>query len=427
MASGDPLLVERETLEDGLGLTVQSPPAGSPSVAFTYVGPSGLAYDPTDREGLALLAAEIAVLAAGRLDRRALARRIDALGAILSSDASPECTEYTIWGPKDRWRELLGLLGDVVRRPRFDAADLEIARTQLLERQLREETQPDSRADRAFLQTLYPPEHPYYRTGLGTPESIGRIRRRDLAEFQRRHAVARSSHLVATAALARAELRRVVRSAFADGEDGPPPERPDLEAGSGPSRNEVRVAMPGRSQVELRIGARGVARSHPHYPALLLADEVLGGRGMLSRLFQHIRERRGLAYHSSSDLESMAWGGFWVARAGTGSERAEAVERLLREEFRAIRERPIGAGELDRIRESFIGSIQLTLERTSGVHDLAIETAYFGLPPDYFRTLPEELRRLRPAEIREAVASSIDPGSTVLVVAGPGSGASRSA
>ncbi len=419
MAEPSPLVVEREEIDDGLTLVRQAPPSGSPSVQFTYIGPGGTAYDPGDLAGLALLDAELAVLAAGPWDRRALARRLDSLGATLNSQPSPECAELSVWGPRDRWRELLEVLAEAVLRPRFDAKDLEIAKRQLVERQLREATQPDSRADTEFLEALFPSSHPYHRSGIGTRASVGRIRQADLRRFHGTHYVPGGAALVATSGAPAAALRDEVRRRFrGEWAHWQPVSRPDGSASPRRTVSDRRLAMPDRTQVEIRLGCSAPARSAPGYPALFLGDEVLGGRPLLGRLFQHVRERSGLAYHSSSELESMAWGGFWVARAGTGPERAAQVERLLREELAAIRERPVPTAELDRIRESSIGSIQLGLETTSRVHDVAVEVAYYGLPEDYYREWPARLRAVRPSEIQEAAASAIDPEATVLVTTG---------
>jgi len=197
------------------------------------------------------------------------------------------------------------------------------------------------------------------------------------------------------------------------------PEPPFLPAVGRPRSSARRVVMPGRAQVEFRVGVAALRRTDPLFPAAFLANEVLGGRPPLSRLFQKVREQHGLAYHASSDLEAMAWGGFWQAQAGTGPERADAVERLLRDEFAALVERPVPTAELDRIRTSSIGALQLDLETTQGVHDLAVDAAYYHLPGSFYREWPSTLRALTPAKLQEAAATYLLPSRLVTVRAGP--------
>ena len=162
-----------------------------------------------------------------------------------------------------------------------------------------------------------------------------------------------------------------------------------------------------------------MARSAPEYLGAFLANEVLGGRPLLSRLFQQVRESEGLAYHASSELEAMRWGGHWTAQAGTGPLRARRSIPILLAELERIRSEPIPSGELDAIRESAIGELPLSLETTNGAHDLAVESAYFDLAPDYFRRWPGLLRAVKPKEVRESAEVTFDGRLACTVVAGP--------
>jgi zinc protease len=415
----DPLVIAREPLEGGLTFVRQDPPTGAPSVSLTYIGPGGTAYDPKDREGTSLLVSDLAVVAAGSRDRRELARHLDHLGATLHSQPSPESLEVTAWGPADRWEALLDVLADAVFRPRFDASDIAQARRQLKERQLRELTQPGSRADVELLHLLFPPGHPYYRSGVGTRRSLSGIDRATLVRFHREHFVLDGASIIVTGAMPTDRLRSAVARRFASESTRRAPPMPDRPAPR-PARGAARtLVMPGRSQVEVRVGTATIGRRDARYPGQFLANEVLGGLGLLSRLFQRVREKAGLAYHASSDLDAMSWGGLWQAQAGTGPERTDRTTTLVVQEFRDILENPIPFAELDRIRKSAIGSIQLELETTAGVHDLAVDAAYFQLPETFYREWPAVLRRLTPRQVLDAVTGVVDPERLAIVSAGP--------
>ena len=177
--------------------------------------------------------------------------------------------------------------------------------------------------------------------------------------------------------------------------------------------------MPGRAQVELRLAGPSRQRSDPTFPAAFLANEVLGGRPLLSRLFQRVRETHGLAYHASSDLEAMRWGGYWKAQAGTGPERADRALALIGREVARLARTPVGPGELSTIRDSAIGEMPLALETTLGAHELAVDVAYHDLPDDWLRTWPTSLYRVGPEELRRAAREWMDPSTAVVVRAGP--------
>lgn len=414
----EPLRLEFGGEEGGLRVVRQTPPAGAASCSITYVGPAGWGFDPAGREGTARLVNQLLTSAAGRYGRVELARVLDRAGATLTHQSAPESGEVTIWGPASEWARLLALLSEVVLRPRFDPDDLSRARRQMRERQLRENGQPAYRVEREFLRALFPRGHPYAQTGFGTSASTDRISRTDLIRFHRSHYSSGEAAVVATAPARLATIERAVRSAFRGFPTVHPPALsfPRL---SSPKATEREIVLPGRSQVEVRIGGRSIGRTARQFPAAFLANEILGGRPMLSRLFQRVREGRGLAYHTSSGLESMRFGGYWFAQAGTGAERWREVVPLLREEARRLERSRVPSTELDTIRESAIGEIPLALESTAEAHELAVDVAYHRLPADYWVRWPEILRAVRPTDVREAAAAALDAATAVMIVAGP--------
>ncbi len=417
----DPLLFERLAPIDGLELVRQDPPPSAQSFAATYIGPAGWGFDRPGTEGTARLTSQLITSAAGPYDRVALARRLDRAGATLTSQCAPESAEVTVWGPADEERELLGILAEVVLRPRFASDDVERGLRQLHERQLREARQPGSRADRELMRSVFPRGHPYRETGLGDSRSFSRLDRRGIARFHHDHYSRTGGILVLTTPSPAAKVGRAARSLFRNFPTDRAPELNVPSVGSRPPA-ERRVPLPGRAQVEVRLGGTSIARDDPEYPAAFLANELLGGRPLLARLFQTVREKEGLAYHASSDLESMRYGGYWVAQAGTGPDRWKRVVQLLEREVRRLREETVPRRELDVLRESAIGELPLSLESTSEAHELAVEAAYYHLPPDHWKRWPDRLRAVRPREVQEAARRAFGEASSVTVVAGPISG-----
>jgi zinc protease len=115
----------------------------------------------------------------------------------------------------------------------------------------------------------------------------------------------------------------------------------------------------------------------------------------------------------------MRWGGSWVAAAGTGPERVDATLRLLRSEVQRIANEEVPRPELDQIRESLLGSLPLSLETTSGAHQLACDIAYHHLPDDFLHEWPRTLRALTPVAVRSAAAAALDGRRAATIVAGP--------
>jgi zinc protease len=414
----DPLTVEFGEGPAGLRIVRQDPPAGSVSFSATFVAPAGWARDPGGGEGTARIASQLVTSGAGTRDRLELARFLDRSGATLTPHVDPESAEVTLWGPSSDWEPLLGVLADAVLRPRFGEPDLQRVRRQLLERQMRELAQPASRAERELTHAIFPPGHPYRETGVGEPRTVRRIRSDRVRRFHAEHFVGPGSVLVYTGPASLEAVVHRTRRLFAPLTDKALPDLA-LPRVRRPSRSEIRVNLPGRSQVEIRLAGASIARADSRFAAAYLANEVLGGAAMLSRLFQRVRSLGGLAYHASSHIEAMRWGGYWSAQAGTGADRWKKVVPMLREEVRRIASAAIPKRELDVVRESRIGEMQLSLESTSDAHELAVDVGYYGLPADHWKRWPERLRALTPRDLLEAAGAALDPATAVTVLAGP--------
>jgi len=415
---GNPLRVEYGVELAGLQVVRQPSPAGAASFSATYVGPAGWGFDPHGREGTARLVNQLITSAAGRYNRVELARVLDRAGATLTHQCAPESGEVTIWGPASEWERLLELLADVVLRPRLEPSDLARARRQMHERQLRETSQPAYRAEREFLGAVFPAGHHYALTGLGTTTSLAKIGRPDLHRYHREHYTSGDAMLVVTGAARLKSVERAARRLF---DKFPTTRAPTLTVPRLRKRSptERTINLPGRSQVEVRIGGPSIARSDPSFAAAFLANEVLGGRPLLSRLFQRVREKGGLAYHASSQVEAMRYGGYWLAQAGTGADRWRKVVPMLRQEVDRLRRSEVPATELDTIRRSAIGEIPLALESTADAHELAVDLAYHRLAEDYWIQWPETLRSIRPRDVQEAAAIALDGQGAVTVLTGP--------
>ena len=167
------------------------------------------------------------------------------------------------------------------------------------------------------------------------------------------------------------------------------------------------------------MGGPSIAQRSRDYPGAYLAHQVLGGRPLIARLFQTVREKSGLAYGASSHLETQRFGGWWVAGAGTGPDRWRRVVPQVEREVERIRTGLVPSPELDTVRESAIGEIPLGLESTSEAHELAVDAAYHEMPADFWAAWPARLRAVSPREVRDAAARAFDPNRSVTVVAGP--------
>ncbi len=430
MSRSDPmrspaLQLTRHEMDNGLVVIHQPSPPNSVTFAVSWVGEGGTSRDPEGKEGVATSLSRLLNAGTRRRSKRDFAREIDRLAATFSARASWERLEIEAGGPQAAQQDVLALVFEALTEPRLESTELQRVRREMREGLLREMTQPDERADRVFLERLLPIGHPYRRNPLGSPRSLDRLSREDLVRFHRQHLTAQGSLLVVTTPDAPAALLRKLRGTFGtlDGTSprGPPTVPASRRREDGRRRGELHyISVPGTSQVEVVVGGNAPPRRHEDFAALTLANEILGGRSVLSRLFQDVREKEGLAYGASSELESLSWAGLWTADAGTDPKHVQTVHHLLVDEVRRLGERGPSTQELERIRESFLGSLPLMLETSTQAHGLAVEVGYFDLPLDHFQQWPVALRALTSSDIRRVTQEHLwDGGPPLAVAVGP--------
>jgi predicted Zn-dependent peptidase len=219
------------------------------------------------------------------------------------------------------------------------------------------------------------PKHPLGRPILGTKKSVGGFKRAELAAFfhevyrPKNMLIAAAGHLdhKATSALIHRHFGGL--AAGGAGKNGGPPR---------PAWKIVTRSKKELEQVHLCLAAPAFSQTHPDRFAVYIMNTVLGG-SMSSRLFQNVREKRGLVYSISSGVTSYSDAGVLTVDAGTSLDSVDEVVRLTLEEFRRMKGENLPPEELRRAKDHLKGSLMLSLENTgSRMSHLARQEIYFG-------------------------------------------------
>ena len=255
---------------------------------------------------------------------REISESIEAVGGELNAHTSHEHTAFYARVPAGAASIGLDLLTDVVTAPAFDADDVESERQVILEELHQSEDEGDDRVHTLAHEALWG-DHPLGREVLGTLETIDGMEHAEIAEFLGHHY--RPSNLVLVAAGAVDHDAVVAAGERFEHRTGP--DRPLRHAPEATVPVE-RIALVRRplEQAHLAVVWPGVAADDPDRYALGICNQVFGG-GLSSRLFQEIRETRGLAYSVFSSTATYSDAGSVVAYAGTGAERVSEVRKLI--------------------------------------------------------------------------------------------------
>jgi predicted Zn-dependent peptidase len=254
---------------------------------------------------------------------RDIAEAIDAVGGSMNAFTTSEHTAYHCRLPHQRLDVGLEILGDVLTAPAFRPGEVEAERNVILEEILMNLDLPEDWVHTLLADALFP-DHPLGREVLGSAETVSAMTPDDIGGFFDEWY--RPANLVVVAA-GRLDHDAVV--------DGVAATLGAIEGGARPTRTAPAIASrpevaehKDTEQAHLAIGWRGVSHDDPERYAVYVANQILGG-GMSSRLFQEIREERGLAYSVYSYTSSYCDSGTLVVYAGTSPEHADEVLAIV--------------------------------------------------------------------------------------------------
>ena len=288
---------------------------------------------------------------------REIAESIDAVGGDLNAFTTKEFTAFYLRVLFDSLGMGLGVLSDIIRTPAFRPTEVEAERQVILEEILMQCDEPSDLVHDRFLAALFP-GHALGREVLGDAGTISAMGRDDIAGFFEQHYRPANMVLAAAGRLDHDELVDAVAADF-DGEAGGAPVRGAPESGP----EAVSITPRDTEQAHLVVGMRALDRDDDDRYALGVLNHALGG-GVSSRLFQEIREERGLAYSVYSYTEGYADAGAVAVYAGTAPGRVTEVLDLLHLELDRLIEGNISAHELDLAKGHLVGSMALSLEDT---------------------------------------------------------------
>jgi len=292
---------------------------------------------------------------AARTARR-IAEEVDAVGGDMNAFTTKEYTAFYLRVLDDSLGLGLDILSDILWSPAFRPEEVEAERQVILEEILMRADEPADLVHEVFTEALFP-DHPVGREVLGDEETIEAMSREDIAAFHAHHYRPGNVVFAAAGQLDHAAVVDGVARRFAGARGGAAPDR------AVPVDPPRALAVDARltEQVHLVLGVRSLDRHDEDRYALAVVNHVLGG-GLSSRLFQKIREERGLAYSVYSYRAAFADSGALAVYAGTMPSRVAEVVGLVRDELDAMAGHGITPRELEVAKGHLVGEMALSLE-----------------------------------------------------------------
>jgi predicted Zn-dependent peptidase len=405
-------MVVREVFDNGLRLITET----MPQVRSVTIGvwlTRGSRHESEAQSGIAHFVEHMLFKGTATRTAEDIAQAIDSIGGQLDAFTAKEYASYYIKVLDEHLPLAVELLSDIVLRPAFAPEDIEREKKVILEEIKMVEDTPDDLVHELFTQHFWE-GHPLGRPILGLPETVESFTAESLCRYFSNAYVAPNIVISAAGNLEHANVRDLVARAFAD-----LPASGETMAEDAPRVvPQVITRAKELEQSHVCLGTTSYPQDHDDRYVSYILNTVLGG-SMSSRLFQNIREKRGLAYAVFSGLSAYRDAGNITIYAGCANDAVEQVIELCVEELRQLKQAPVPEAELRRSKDHLKGSLMLSLENTaSRMSHLARQEIYFDRHFGLDETL-SGVERVTSEDVRRVAQDLFANGSLAATVLGP--------
>jgi zinc protease len=385
-----------------------------PLIAMDFAFKGGADQDPATKPGVSYMTAGLLDDGAGDLDAKAFHQLLEEYAVELRFSAGRNHVQGSMRMLKERQQQGFELLRLALTAPRFDADAIERTRAQVLTGLRRATTSPNEIAGLTWWKTAFP-DHPYGRPTNGTLESVPQISADDLKSYARR-VLARDTLKVSVVGDIDAEtLGKTLDQVF-----GALPAKAELSPVSAVTMQAVgrRIVVDlDVPQAVLTFGGVGIARKDPDFVAAYVVNHILGGGSFSSRLYDEVREKRGLAYGVYSYLLPLDHAALVMAGTATRADRAGETLEIIEKEIRRLANDGPTAAELAKAKAYLKGSYALRFDTSSKISGQLLQIQIDELGIDYINKRNKLIEAVTLADAKR-LAKRLFSGEFLVTVVG---------
>jgi len=395
-----------------------------PLITIRFAFDGGTSQDPVGKEGLANLMTYLFDEGAGDLDSDAFQIRLDDAGAEQSFAADAD----TIYGGMrmlaDQRDEAFGLLKLAIQSPRFDQNPIDRMRAQVVSGIVAAAQSPETAAQQQWSEALYG-THPYARRSEGTLETVKSLTADDLRAMHKALFARSNLHVGVVGAIDAETLKTVLDNLFGDLPADPVLVAvPDVTPNLGQDLH-IDYDLP---QTSISLAFPGIKRDAPDFFAAYLMNTILGGDGFSSRLFDEVREKRGLTYGISSSLSNAQHSDLLLIGTQTRADRTSETLGVMRDVIaRMAADGPTDA-ELASAKQYVIGSYAISeLGSSTAIASTLVGLQLKDLGIDYLSRRADLINAVTVTEVKAAAAKLLSAKPAMLILGPPAADAAAPA
>ncbi|MEH6831583.1 MAG: pitrilysin family protein [Sulfitobacter sp.] len=405
--------IQTVTSPDGVGAWLVEEHS-LPFIALEIAFVGGTSLDVEGKRGAVNLMTGLLEEGSGALDSRGFARAKEALASSFSFSSDPEKVSISARFLTENFDASVALLRDAMQNPRFEEADIQRVRAQVISGLSFAAKDPNDIAGKTFASMAYG-EHPYGTVAAGTPESVGALTRDDLVEAHRNVLVRDRVLVGAVGDITPEQLGSLLDLLLGDlPESGPmlPPKvEPQIEGG-------ITVVEFDTPQSVALFGQRGISIDDDDYFAAVLLNQILGGGSFESRLMQEVREKRGLTYGVYSYLYSRDLADAFMGSVSSANDRIGEAVSVIKDQWRLAAENGVTEEELGNAKTFLTGAYPLRFDGNGTIAGILVGMQLIGLEPEYIKTRNEKVESVTLEDVKRVAGELMNSDGLHFVVVG---------
>ncbi len=371
-----------------------------PMVDINILFDAGSARDGK-QHGLAAFTSVLLGTAAGKWTTDQVSQRFESIGARVGSSFGMDYAGLSMRSLTDPklFDKALSTLEVVLTEPTFSKKDFSRDQKRIVTALKQRGETPGSIASLAYKKALYG-EHPYAYPSSGYIKTVSKFTTKDIQNFYKKYYVSANAMVVIVGALDRKQAEATAEKLMAKLPKGKKPEAiVDVKV---PTKGTMQYISFPSTQTHVLVGFPVLTRQDKDYTALYVGNHVLGGSGLVSKLFKEVRDKRGLAYSASSSFSPMKKKGAFTIGLQTKNEQREEALKVLMDTVNTFIDKGVTAEELTAAKKNITGGFVLRFDNNSKLMGYVSAIGFHQLPLDYLETFPQQVEEVTTEQIKDA-------------------------
>jgi len=395
---------------------------GLPMVDIQVAFDAGSARDDY-QFGLASLTSSLLDTGAGPWNADDIAQRFESVGASFGTGISRDMAWVSLRTLTDKplFDKALDTAQAILAKPSFNQADFDREKNRTLAGLKQEEESPGELAGIAFFNTLYG-DHPYAHPTDGTIVTVSGFSVDDLRNFYRKYYVASNAIVVIVGDLSKQQAEQTAEKLLKDLPTGQKPAPiPDVPALQKSSQQHIEFPS---AQTHVLVGLPGSFRKDPDYFSLYVGNHILGGGGLVSKLFDEVREKRGLAYGASSSFAPLAKPGPFIVSLQTRNDQTTQALQVVHQTLNDFINNGPTEAELTAAKQNITGGFAMRFDTNKELVSYVAMIGFYEMPLDYLDKFQQNVEQVSVASIKDAFKRRVKPELLQTVTVGQAAGKS---